>query len=184
MNTLPDPSALFQEELKRSEEQFGSRTRHLATKVEPRDGIPETAPDGVDGCIVYFQRAAAKDWQKLRFQLAHEAVHVLSGGLRRDATRFEEGLAVWFSLHANNREYRQRAERELPAMFRDAYNLFKKLEQKYEMESHDKIKALRQQCPDLDNVNSDILIKIFEAPQTLADALCRRVSKHMQDRLS
>ena len=90
-----DAPSLFNELLAEAETRFGPRSRTLAPIVEPRDDliIPETIPDGADRCKVFYAREAQHDYLRLGFQLAHEAIHVLSGALRRDARNLEEGFA-------------------------------------------------------------------------------------------
>jgi hypothetical protein len=110
-----DPSFLFNQLLLDAEERFGPRSRAMAATVVPRDNpTPETVPNGAEGCFVYYYGEAQNDPQRLRFQLAHEAIHVLSGALRRDARKLEKGLAVWFSLRQADRKYRRRARSSLP----------------------------------------------------------------------
>jgi hypothetical protein len=108
--------------VKKAEQRFGLRTRKFRTlKVQGRDNpTPETIPDGIDGCLVHYYGEIKHDFDRLRFQLSHEAIHVLLGSLRRDCRYIEEGLAVWFSLDVSEESYRKRAEDGLPQLFAEA----------------------------------------------------------------
>jgi hypothetical protein len=168
---------LFNELLGKAEQQFGPRSRPLKIQVLPRaNPVPESTPNGTDGCIVHFFTEAATDHERLRFQLAHEAVHVLCGNFIRTATTLEEGLAVWFSLSVSKPPYRKRAEKGegVSALFLDALRLFKRLKP-----SDQKVKELRLVSPTLDDVTPDMLSRVFGAPKDLVQQLCKRVPPDM-----
>jgi hypothetical protein len=81
-DTIVSSSSIFREALRYAERRFGERTRKLKIKVEARDNeVPETVADGSSACVVYYARKAKRDLDRVRFQLAHEAIHVLSGAL-------------------------------------------------------------------------------------------------------
>lgn len=175
------PPQQFEILLAEAENRFGPRSRHLQSRLEPRAHlIPEFMEDGPNGCVVYYWDQAEADLQRLCFQLAHEAIHVLSGGLRRSSRNFEEGLAVWFSLNNKqlaDRNYTAVARAGLPPLFKNALTLFCQLKP-----SDAKIKAVRATAANLDEVTPELLAKVFSAPVTLAEKLCERVSEEMQDR--
>jgi hypothetical protein len=171
-------TTLFNELLSAAENRFGTRSRDLTVQVEARDHkTPETIPSGANGCIVYYFREAESDYQRLRFQLAHEAIHVLSGTLNREALKLEEGLAVWFSLSVMNRQYRKRVEKGdgISRLFLDAFNLFKRLDP-----NDDKVKRLREKCPALDEAIPELIAEIFAVDIGLASELCQRVPPDMR----
>jgi hypothetical protein len=173
---LPLPwnaNELFNELLVTAEGRFGLRSRALRIDVRPRNHrTPETVPDGPSGCVVHYFQEAEKDYQQLRFQLAHEAIHALSGALVRDARKLEEGLAVWFSLSAMNRQYRKRAEGGdgVSPLFLDALQLFEQLKP-----TDSKISKFRLKCPDLDQASPELVAESFSIEISLASRLCQRV---------
>jgi hypothetical protein len=163
--------------LKQAELRFGKRSRKLKIKVESRtELVAETVPDGDDACVVYYAREAKRDPQRLRFQLAHEAIHVLSGALKREALKFEEGLAVWFSLNFDDSDprYSALARGTLPQMFSEALDLFEQLGP-----TDEKIKELRSRCNSLDGTTPELLQMVFSTTITLAERLCERVPADM-----
>jgi hypothetical protein len=176
------PSQRFASLLAEAEKRFGPRSRELQFTLAPRTNpVPETMENGPDGCVVYYFDQVASDPERLCFQLAHESIHVLSGGLRRSARNIEEGLAVWFSLNNSqllDRNYKARARVSLPALYKKALDLFCGLNP-----SDDSIKVLRAEASNLDDVTPDLLVKLFSASPALAENLCERVSEEMQDRL-
>jgi hypothetical protein len=177
-----DASILFSELLAEAERRFGPRSRTLTPVVDARDQlIPETIPNGADSCIVHYAREAQHDHLRLSFQLAHEAIHVLSGALSRDALKLEEGFATWFSLHNSqgNRKYRGRARALLPPIFKEALALFCQIRP-----TDDRIKYLRNKCSDLDRVTPDLLTEVFLVSNDLARQLCERVSNETRDRFA
>lgn len=168
---------LFNELLSKAEQRFGARSRTVRIKVLARNKqTPESVADGSDGCIVYYFQETEKDYQRLRFQLAHEAVHVLSGAFVREARKLEEGLAVWFSLSVINRSYRKRAERGdgVSSLFLDALKWFTKLKA-----TDDRIRAFREKCPNLDFATPELIAKVFRVDMPLASELCQRVPADM-----
>jgi hypothetical protein len=103
--------------LKEAEVRFGSASRKIRFKVRARENpAPETRADGTAGATVYYAREARHDPSRLRFQLAHEVVHCLSGTFKRDPLKLEEGFAVYFSLNlwANDPAYQEKARDSLP----------------------------------------------------------------------
>jgi hypothetical protein len=179
-----NPSKLFDRLLSEAEERFGPRSRALNPTVMPRDNvIPETVQNEMvpDACFVYFAREAEGDYQRLRFQLAHEAIHVLSGVLKRDALKLEEGFAVWFSLNHRKvkEEYRRRAYDSLPPLFKDALKFFRRMKP-----TDSTIKQLRYECRFFDNVRPESLTKIFSVSGEHARKILQRVPKEMHARLA
>jgi hypothetical protein len=174
-----DPSILFDQLFLEAEKRFGRRSRALSITVMPRDNlIPETVRNG-DTCCVYYSREAENDPQRLRFQLAHEVIDVLSGALRRDARKLDEGFAVWFSLQQSDRNYRRRARRSLPHLFAEALKLFDQMKP-----TDIKIKELRSKCSDLDNVRTENLEEIFLVSREQAQSILLRVPMEMHARLT
>jgi hypothetical protein len=179
---MVSPSTRFRTLLKEAEHRFGPRSRKIRIKVEPRsDQVPETILNATnDGATVYYARVAKDDPLRLRFQLAHEAIHCLSGAFRRDALVLEEGLAVYFTLNLTNKNssYDQRATDALPPLFNNALALFNRLNP-----TDEKIKALRTHYPCLDAVQPEILQSVFGATNGLVNELCDRVPNEMHMRL-
>lgn len=162
--------------LELAERRFGDRSRNLKIKVNGRDDdIPETVSLGADKCCVYYYRKAKQHEQRLRFQLAHEAIHVLSGALKRKALKLEEGLAVWFSLDVlDDHSYRDQARVSLSPIFKEALELFEQL-----TPSDNAIAALRACCSCLDEVAPQHLKQVFGCSHELAVKLCERVPEDM-----
>jgi hypothetical protein len=168
---------VFDDILLKAEQRFGKRSRDLAISVEPRDHkTPESIAIGTNGCVVHYFRAVEVDSQRLRFQLSHEAIHVLSGNFRRDVPIIEEGLAVSFSLSVMDRNYRRRSKKGdgLSPLFINALSLFDELKS-----GDDSIRQLRLKCPDLDQVTPTLLISVFSCSMSLASKLCQRVPQDM-----
>ena len=171
------PKKVFLSLLEQAERRFGDRSRKLRIKINGRDhDIPETVPDGDDGCCVYYYRNARRDMQRLRFQLSHEAIHVLSGAFNREALIFEEGLATSFSLDIfhDDKLYQDRARASLPQLFYDALQLFGQL-----APTDESIRNLRANCSCLDKITPDLLTQEFHCPNELAMKLCMRVPADM-----
>ncbi|HLH88073.1 MAG TPA: hypothetical protein VKX28_06415 [Xanthobacteraceae bacterium] len=174
-----DAKKIFREQLATAEARFGKRSHAYKLEVIGRPALtPETvlAPHG-DTVYVYYYDGASDDGQRLTLQLAHESIHVMAGAFRRDATVFEEGLAVSFSLDRVSDTYRALAEPTLPELFRNALMRFRELGA-----SNSAIKKLRKHCS-IDAITMDRMQKIFGASDSLAAALCERVSVHDADRL-
>jgi hypothetical protein len=163
--------------VKQAEQRFGFRARTFRTlKVQGRNNqTPESVPDRDDGCIVYYYGLVKRDMDRLRFQLSHEAIHVLLGSLRRDCRYIEEGLAVWFSLSVCEDSYRVKAEASLPKLFADALSLFRRTNPTDEAISH-----LRLLSPDLDRLETDYLVKSLSIDNALAQQLMERVPISMK----
>ncbi|MEW6641716.1 MAG: hypothetical protein AB1586_14525 [Pseudomonadota bacterium] len=158
--------------VKKAEQRYGLRTRKFhILKVQGRDNeIPETVPDGRDGCLVHYYRAAKHDPDRLRFQLSHEAIHVLLGSLKRECRYIEEGLAVWFSLGVSKESYRKVAEDSLPKLFADALALLRQANP-----TDEKIQNLRKLSPDLDKLEVQHLVNALSIDRDLAEKLHKRV---------
>lgn len=158
--------------VKKAEKRFGPRARKFRTlKVQGRDkATPESIREGDDGCIVYYYGAVKRNVDRLRFQLSHEAIHVLLGSLKRDCRYIEEGLAVWFSLSVCEESYRDLAEASLPKLFADALALFRQAKP-----TDEAISNLRLLSPDLDKLEPDHLVKSLSIDSDLAHQLMARV---------
>jgi hypothetical protein len=113
----------------------------------------------------------------ISFQLAHEAVHYICGSFRRHTTKFEEGLAVHFSLTLDRRDpdYDKRSEASLPAMFTDCLSLFRQARMTDAI-----VEEIRASIPNLDDLAPNDLVRFTE--ERLAQTLCERVSHNMEDR--
>ena len=171
--------SLFDQLILKAEERFGPRSYTLAPTVKPWDNpIPETVRDRPDACSVYYAREAESNDQLLRFQLAHEAIHVLSGALKREARKLEEGFAVWFSLDQVRRHYRRHARKLLPNLFKRALELFCQLKP-----TDSKIKELRSECPDLNDARAELLMRIFLVSDEQAQKILERVPFERDARL-
>ena len=176
-----DPSALFDGLLDEAEDRFGPRARQLNIDVVAREHpTPESISNGPDSCTVYFAREAEGNLPRLRFQLAHEAIHVLSGAFKRRATYFEEGFAVWFSLNLRekDRAYDHQTHANLPLLFKEALKLFKKLNP-----TDEKLKLLRTDCPSLDMITADRLKGHFSIADNWVAKLIDRVPEEMHLRV-
>ena len=119
---------------------------------------------------------ALDNGQRLIVQLAHEAVHVVAGAFRRDATLFEEGLAVEFSLDRVSSAYKALCERDLPSFFRNARDKFRELKA-----TDAAIRELRKKTT-VDAITPSLLEEVFGASPELAAAPCNRVSINDADR--
>ncbi len=166
--------------VKKAEQRFGPRTRKFRTlKVQGRDNqTPETVPDGDGGCLVHYYSKAKHDSERLRFQMSHEAIHVLLGSLQRECRYIEEGLAVWFSLSVAEDAYGKRAEAGLPVLFADALKLLRQAKP-----TDQKIQALRKLSPDLDDLEVQHLIDALSIDEELAVKLHSRVPPDMKFRI-
>jgi hypothetical protein len=166
--------------VRKAERRFGPRTRKFRTlKVQGRESeTPETVPDGDNGCLVYYYNKAKHDPERLRFQISHEAIHVLLGSLKRECRYIEEGLAVWFSLGVSEESYGKRAEATLPKLFTDALELLRQARP-----TDQKIQALRKLSPDLDEIEVGHLIDALSINRDLAEKLHNRVPPDMALRI-
>jgi hypothetical protein len=161
---------------KTAEQRFGSRTRKFRTlKVQGRDDeTPETVHDGIDGCLVHYYGAIKHNHNRLRFQLSHEAIHVLLGSLKRECRYIEEGLAVWFSLSVSEENYRKLAEDSLPKLFADALAFLRQANP-----TNEKIQNLRKLSVDLDQLEIQHLVDALSIDGVLAEKLHKRVPPDM-----
>jgi hypothetical protein len=166
--------------VKKAEQRFGVRSRKFRTlKVQGRDDpTPETVPDGVEGCLVHYYGQVKHDQDRLRFQLSHEAIHVLLGSLKRECRYIEEGLAVWFSLSVSEEGYRKRAEDSLPRLFADSLALLRQTEP-----TDEKIQNLRKLSSDLDRLEVQELVDALSIDHDLAEKLHKRVPPDMALRI-
>ena len=170
------PTPLFKVLLANAERLYGKRSTNHKFTIKGRDSLtPETILDPAAGEVtIWFANEARHDYDRLRLQLAHEVIHVLCGGFKRECLTFEEGLAVQFSLSVSTEAYAKAAENELPPLYANALARFREL------------KAIPQQIRDLreklhiDNLQPSILEEYFAAPPELATALCMRVSPHLE----
>jgi hypothetical protein len=172
------PEKIFREQLEVAEKRFGKRSHDYKLEVRGRSSeTPETilAP-GSDVVYVHFYDGAVNDGQRLLVQIAHEVVHVVAGAFRRDATVFEEGLAVEFSHDRVSSAYRALSEAALPPLFRNALDKFRELKA-----TDAAIKNLRKRTP-IDAITPPLLEEAFGASPELALDLCNRVSIHDADR--
>jgi hypothetical protein len=143
-----------------------------------RDSLtPETILDPAAGEVtIWFANEARHDYDRMRLQLAHEAIHVLCGGFKRQCLTFEEGLAVQFSLFVSTQTYANASEHELPPLYANALARFRELKA-----TPQQIRELRKKLH-IDDLQPSILEERFGAPSELASALCMRVSPHDPDR--
>jgi hypothetical protein len=167
-----DAKKIFREQFATAERRFGKRDHQHKLEVGGRPNrTPETIlPPQSDTVHVYYYDGARDDGQRMTFQLAHEAIHVLAGSFRRDATLFEEGLAVHFSLDRVSYTYKVLAEPDLPPLFLNALHRFRQLRA-----TDSAIRNLRKHSA-IDAISPALLEKFFAAPVDLAIALCERVS--------
>ena len=110
------PTPLFKVLLANAERLYGKRSTNHKFTIKGRDSLtPETILDPAAGEVtIWFANEARHDYDRLRLQLAHEVIHVLCGGFKRECLTFEEGLAVQFSLSVSTEAYAKAAENELP----------------------------------------------------------------------
>jgi hypothetical protein len=130
------------------------------------DETPETVPDRDNGCLVHYYGKVKHDADRLRFQLSHEAIHVLLGSLKRECRYIEEGLAVWFSLSVSEDSYSKRAEKGLPKLFAEALTLLRQAKP-----TDEKIQKLRKLSADLDELEVQHLIDALSIDKDLAEKL-------------
>jgi len=174
------PTKLFKNALAVAERTYGKRSGTHRFIVEGRDyPIPETLPPDAAGNItICFANEARTDYDRLRFQLSHEAIHVICGGFKRQCLVFEEGLATHFSLTQSTSDYASRAEATLPRMFANALSAFRKLNP-----SPEKIRQIRATIL-IDHLTPTLLERYFGSSPELALVLCDRVSARDADRLN
>ena len=104
---------LFKVLLANAERLYGKRSTNHKFTIKGRDSLtPETILDPAAGEVtIWFANEARHDYDRLRLQLAHEVIHVLCGGFKRQCLTFEEGLAVQFSLSVSTEAYAKNTSR-------------------------------------------------------------------------
>jgi hypothetical protein len=140
------------------------------------DNYPETTCDAVTREVtIRVTTSTIRHPQQRTYQLTHESVHCLSPRKRSDTLFFEEGLANWYALTHRSlpREYRHEAEQKLDPLLAKPYKLFCAL-----MPTYQQIASLRADCPVLDDVTSELIIKHFSATPELAAQLMERLPKN------
>jgi hypothetical protein len=143
-------------------------------KIEGEDHPETTCNDVTKDVIVRVTVSTMTYPQQRTYQLTHESVHCLSPRNRRDTLFFEEGLANWYVLTHPSLpdEFRKDAERILDPFLAKPYKLFCELKPTY-----GRIAALRADCPGLDDVTPELIIKHFTASPGLAAKLMERLPK-------
>jgi hypothetical protein len=171
-----DLDQLLNDLIEEAAKRFGPRYRP-DWSIEPvraeRDDHPETIIDEVGQRItVWLTKSAASDIQQARYQLCHEAIHCLLAKGKRDTIYFEEGLAIDCALNASglNRRYRKEAEATMHSVFEPPLKAFRALKP-----TDEKIKKLRAEVPDIDQLTPALVEKHFGAPSKAAEGVCQRM---------
>jgi len=168
----------FKKIFKQTQQLLGPRepSRKIMPIQIEGDNYPETTCDAVTREVTIRVTTSTITYPQQRtYQLRHESVHCLSPRNRPDTLFFEEGLANWYALTHRSlpSEYRQKSEQKLDPLLAKPYKLFCALVPTYQQ-----IAALRTDCPVLDDVTSELIIKHFSAAPELAAQLMERLPKN------
>jgi hypothetical protein len=122
--------------------------------------------------LVLLTENAKDDWQRTRFQLAHEAVHCLVPRPGRLAANIEEGIATLFSLTCSELppDYVSACIGTLSPYYRAVAEDVAALVGIYP----DAIRRLRAKAPCFDDMTPQLLVDTLGASPELATRLCAR----------
>ena len=140
------------------------------------DDYPQTTCNEITKCVVVRVTKSTLEYPTRRtYQLTHESVHCLSPRDKSDTLFFEEGLANWYTLTnpALPEEYREESKAILDPLLAKPFQIFCELNPTYQ-----RISALRAECPGLDEVTVELIIKHFGASETLAKRLMDRLPSY------
>lgn len=157
-----------------AEAQLGPRAPHWGigpVQINNR-GFPLTSKGDESTIVVFVTKRALNEREECTYEVAHEAVHCLSPTFVEETLYFEEAVAVYFSLSFIPAHRRPAYLRILPRWFKRAYNDFRALKAPDPMA---RVKALREEQPNLDLVDAALLKKYFDASPELATRLCERL---------
>jgi hypothetical protein len=117
---------------------------------------------------IYIPSTSKRDRRLASYDLAHEAIHVLSPGFGVDVTVLEEGLASYFSLKYMNRVYGVGWESTSDPKYDAAMRAVSTLLSKNEF----LIKQLRTHQPVLSKIDEKLLIEVAGIEPADAKFLC------------
>jgi hypothetical protein len=171
-----DLDQLLMELLDDAAKRFGPRHKS-EWSVEPvrvdGDNFPETiVDDALQTIRVRVTNLVRSSSQEARYELGHESIHCLLATGRRDTIYFEEGLANHYALTLSGipRSWRRQAKAKLPRLLAGPYEAFRALSP-----TDKKIRALRVEQPDIDQLEPTLIEKHFHVSRRVAEAVCQRM---------
>ncbi len=167
--------------LREAEKRYGERDRHwtilgveFTTNNQPQVWYPFS--DDKKFIIVQLTQKASCDDKEALFQLSHEVIHLLSPtGGGQQASVFEEGLAVYFSIQFLNQLGFQITKNYIQtAGYKNAYEMVAMLYQQEE-DVDKKIEILRLENNSLSNITKFQFMQMFpNIDDHLAEQLARK----------
>jgi hypothetical protein len=148
--TLPRALGIF---LSLAEQQFGKRDYSftiLGVEIANADYPEVRYPGGLLHVVVSLSRECQTDVNRALFQLAHEAVHLLSPPTRETVTVLEEGLATAFANDIS-------AQLKLNYHTSSAVNYVQAMQAARKLLAMDSqvIKKLREQSPKISDISAE-----------------------------
>jgi hypothetical protein len=133
--------------------------------------IPETVVVA-NAIFVRLSETARSSLPQAQYQISHEAVHCVLASGRRDTIFFEEGLAISYSLDAGriSRKLRRTNEASLPKLYKEVLSVFRSINP-----TDEAVRALRAECPDIDQLQPDLVHRVLQVDPQRAAATCRRM---------
>jgi hypothetical protein len=159
-------------------ERFGPRWRatwSIEKVLVQGDNFPETIVDDARQSIrVRVTNLVRLSADEARYELSHESIHCLLATGRRDTIYFEEGLANFYALTlpSLSRQWRRAAKAKLPKILKMPYEAFCALRP-----TDARVKALRDELPDIDELTPSLVEKHFKVPAEVAAVVCRRMER-------
>jgi hypothetical protein len=167
-----------------AEKRFGPRYHEweIAPVEVDRESFPESFLNTDTKTItVHITKSTSDNREQARYQLAHEAIHCLFGRCARETIYFEEGLACEFGLNLKNLSGKFRARSRLQLQrtpLIEPYNAFRALK------ANDKaIRRLREQCPDVESLTSELVQQIFAVSEEIALTMCQRLPQERPEKM-
>lgn len=177
-----DYQNIFDNEIAEAESRFGSRVPRwkFRCRYDDQRQWPESVPENSGEMIVYVVKDALSKPSEAKYQLAHEAIHCLAATTTRKTRTFEEGLAVDFALSRLSPRDRIQSRKVLPAIFKEAYDDFRKLPSINAISA--KIKKAREIRPGIDDFDEEFIMGQFHASAELAAKLSKRFPEDLAAR--
>lgn len=170
-------TSLLGKMLSLAEERFGSRDLgYTLLGYEFVSGIPQCwYPGNRKYIVIQIEKACLLEPDRACFQLAHEAIHILSPSGGRNANVMEEGLAahfqVWFMKY-HYPSYWPRSGNDWSMFGLQSYAEAKGALERLLAIDGEAVKKLRQIEPIISRISADLVLKMFPSiPHQTAEFL-------------
>ncbi len=160
-----------------AEELFGPRDNsYTILGIEfASDGPQIWYPGNRCHIVIQLDFSAGTSMSRACYQMAHEAVHLLSPSGGRNANNFEEGVACYFAAHYMKKEFAQSHWTPCLSSYQHALAIIKP---RLDEDKHC-VRRLREHQPSLRDITKDDIIKEF--PDLTPDDVDFLVSKFDRD---